>query len=183
VYFSVIFTIHCALCVGLIGLVLLQQGKGADAGATFGGGGGGNTVLGTGGADFITKLTTGMAIAFMVTSIMLVNAYTEMPRIGSTVVSDPLAGSVMEKVAPEVALEPVVEPEASSEAAPKVEKEATAAEAVPVDEAGAVKEEAKSETVEATTEVQEEKPAAEQAATEAATEPAAKEIPEAAKKN
>lgn len=73
-FFFILF-IHCVLCVALIGLVLVQQGKGADAGATFGGGGG-NTVFGAAGAtDFITKLTTALAIGFMVTSIFLVRSY------------------------------------------------------------------------------------------------------------
>lgn len=102
--FAVIFTLHCALCVGLIGFVLIQQGKGADAGATFGGGGG-NTVLGTGGADFVTKLTTGMAIAFMVTSIFLVRSYADMSLLSPTQEIDPLKGSVMEGIAePEVVI-------------------------------------------------------------------------------
>jgi preprotein translocase subunit SecG len=123
VYFTVIFAVHCVLCIGLIGLVLIQQGKGADAGATFGGGGGSNTVLGTGGADFITKLTTGMAIAFMVTSIMLVNAYTTMPRMTASTAADPLAGSVMEKVGGAA-------PEVVEEQAAPVEKAAEEADAV-----------------------------------------------------
>jgi len=54
----------------LIIIVLLQQGKGADAGATFGGGG--NTVFGSAGADnLLTKVTTFIAIAFMCTSVYL----------------------------------------------------------------------------------------------------------------
>lgn len=54
----------------LIGIVLLQQGKGADAGATFGGGG--NTFFGASGADnFLTRTTTIIAIAFMCTSFLL----------------------------------------------------------------------------------------------------------------
>jgi len=51
-------------------LVLLQQGKGADAGATFGGGS--NTLFGAGGADtFLTKATTVLAFLFMSTSFAL----------------------------------------------------------------------------------------------------------------
>ena len=68
-------------------------------GAAFGGGS--NTVFGAGGAaDFITRLTTGMAIAFMVSSIFLVKAYTSSANTlaaqQSGAVVDPLAGSVME---------------------------------------------------------------------------------------
>lgn len=93
---SFLLFIHTILCLTLIGLVLIQQGKGADMGAAFGGGS--NTVFGAGGAaDFITKLTTGMAIAFMVSSIFLVKAYTNQVTTAKAVVADPLAGSVMEQ--------------------------------------------------------------------------------------
>lgn len=72
--FYIVLTMHLVLCVTLIGLVLLQQGKGADMGAAFGGGS--NTLFGaTGATAFITKFTTGIAIAFMVTSVLLVNLY------------------------------------------------------------------------------------------------------------
>ncbi len=70
----------------LIGLVLIQQGKGADMGAAFGGGS--NTLFGASGATaFITKLTTGIAVAFMVTSILLINLYTAHTRTGGGVFS------------------------------------------------------------------------------------------------
>src|SRR5688572_24596048 len=66
----VVPTIHVVLCLFLIAVVLLQTGKGADMGAVFGGGS--QTLFGSGGAgNFLTKLTTGTAIAFMVTSLIL----------------------------------------------------------------------------------------------------------------
>ena len=62
--------IHVFACLFLIVVVLLQTGKGADMGAVFGGGS--QTLFGSGGAgNFLTKLTTGMAIAFMATSLIL----------------------------------------------------------------------------------------------------------------
>src|SRR5262249_44668751 len=62
--------IHVLACVFLIVVVLLQTGKGADMGAVFGGGS--QTLFGSGGAgDFLTRLTTGTAIAFMITSLIL----------------------------------------------------------------------------------------------------------------
>ena len=67
---TLITSTHIFACVILISLVLLQQGKGADAGATFGGGG--QTMFGASGADtLLTKVTAGIAIAFMITSILL----------------------------------------------------------------------------------------------------------------
>lgn len=66
----VIPTIHVLACLFLIVVVLLQTGKGADMGAVFGGGS--QTLFGSGGAgNFLTKLTTGCAIAFMLTSLVL----------------------------------------------------------------------------------------------------------------
>ena len=68
---TLILTVHVLLAVLLIGLILIQQGKGADAGASFGGGGAG-TVFGAGGqATFLTRLTTILAGLFFVTSMSL----------------------------------------------------------------------------------------------------------------
>ncbi len=68
---ALITTLHILVCVCLIAIVLLQQGKGADMGVVLGGGGS-NTVFGARGAgNFLTKLTTGAAILFMVTSLTL----------------------------------------------------------------------------------------------------------------
>ncbi len=63
--------VHVIACLFLIGVVLLQQGKGADMGAVFGGGSS-STIFGSSGAgNFLTRLTTGMAIVFMLTSMGL----------------------------------------------------------------------------------------------------------------
>jgi len=64
-------SIHIVVCIGLIIVVLLQTGKGADMGAAFGGGSS-STVFGSSGAgNFLTRLTTGMAVVFMLTSLTL----------------------------------------------------------------------------------------------------------------
>jgi preprotein translocase subunit SecG len=66
----VVPVIHVLACIFLIVVVLLQTGKGADMGAVFGGGS--QTLFGSSGAgNFLTKLTTGTAIAFMLTSLIL----------------------------------------------------------------------------------------------------------------
>lgn len=115
--FSIILGIHLLFCVTLIGLVLVQQGKGADAGATFGGGGGSNTMFGAAGAgSFLTKLTTGLAIAFMCTSILLVRAYSNAPGVipGAGSEANPLQGGVFETLKEaEVASETAVEESAT----------------------------------------------------------------------
>lgn len=66
-----LLTIHILGCLSLIGIVLIQGGKGAEAGASFGGGGS-NTIFGaTGGQSFLSKMTTGVAVIFMLTSLTL----------------------------------------------------------------------------------------------------------------
>ena len=62
--------IHVIVSIGLILVVLLQTGKGAEVGAVFGGSSA--TIFGSSGAgNFLTRLTTGMAIVFMMTSLTL----------------------------------------------------------------------------------------------------------------
>ncbi|HEX2932932.1 MAG TPA: preprotein translocase subunit SecG [Candidatus Binatia bacterium] len=62
--------IHIIVSIGLILVVLLQTGKGAEVGAVFGGSS--STIFGSSGAgNFLTRLTTGMAIVFMITSLTL----------------------------------------------------------------------------------------------------------------
>jgi len=66
----VITIIHVIVSIGLILVVLLQTGKGAEVGAVFGGSSA--TIFGSSGAgNFLTKLTSGMAIVFMFTSLAL----------------------------------------------------------------------------------------------------------------
>ena len=80
--FIVVTVIHIIACLFLISVVLLQQGKGADMGAVFGGSS--STIFGSGGAgNFLTRLTTIMAVVFMLTSLTL--TYTGARRLGSTV--------------------------------------------------------------------------------------------------
>jgi len=68
--------LHVLVCIFLIGVVLLQRGKGAEIGAVFGGGGS-STVFGSRGAgNFLSKLTTAAAIVFMITSLSLAYLWT-----------------------------------------------------------------------------------------------------------
>ena len=70
--FQIILTIHILIAFTLIVLVLLQQGKGADAGANFGGGSSSNSVFGSGGsATFLSRTTALLATLFFVTSLTL----------------------------------------------------------------------------------------------------------------
>lgn len=70
---EIVFIIHILTAVCLVGLVLMQHGKGADAGAGFAGGGGSsNTVFGgIGSLPFLIKVTALVAAIFFTTSITL----------------------------------------------------------------------------------------------------------------
>jgi len=66
-----VLILHVIIASVMILFILLQQGKGADAGASFGAGAS-QTVFGSAGsASFLTKLTAGLALVFFITSMTL----------------------------------------------------------------------------------------------------------------
>lgn len=78
--------LHLFLCVGIIGLVLLQRGKGADAGAGFGAGASGTVFGARGSSSFLSRTTAILATLFFVTCLTL--AYLGGKKIASTSVVD-----------------------------------------------------------------------------------------------
>jgi preprotein translocase subunit SecG len=67
---TLLIILHVLICAGLILSILLQSGKGSDLGAAFGGSS--QTIFGSAGAvPFLNRVTTGVAIAFMITSLTL----------------------------------------------------------------------------------------------------------------
>ncbi len=68
---TIALVVHVFLALGVIGLVLIQHGKGAEAGAAFGSGAS-STVFGSkGSGSFLTRMTTLFALAFFCTSMLL----------------------------------------------------------------------------------------------------------------
>lgn len=68
---TVVIVVHLLMALAVIGLVLIQQGKGADAGASFGAGAS-NTVFGSqGSATFLSRITGILAAVFFITSLGL----------------------------------------------------------------------------------------------------------------
>ena len=68
---TILVAVHLLLAVGLIGLILIQHGKGADAGAAFGSGAS-STVFGAqGSGSFLTRTTAVLATLFFATSLAL----------------------------------------------------------------------------------------------------------------
>ncbi|NLC70671.1 MAG: preprotein translocase subunit SecG [Desulfuromonadaceae bacterium] len=79
--------VHVLVCLALIGIVLIQGGKGAEMGAAFGAGAS-NTVFGaSGGKSFIGRMTTIVAVIFMLTSLGLTYFY-RMPGSASIMPSE-----------------------------------------------------------------------------------------------
>ena len=62
---------HVLLAAGIVGLVLLQRGKGADAGAGFGAGASGTVFGARGSASFLSRMTATLAALFILTSLSL----------------------------------------------------------------------------------------------------------------
>ena len=89
--FSIVLTLHVLVGLGVIGLVLLQHGKGADAGAAFGSGSSGSLFGASGSANFLSRTTAVLASVFFITSLSL-------SYLGSREVSAP--ANVMEQAAP-----------------------------------------------------------------------------------
>jgi preprotein translocase subunit SecG len=78
---QILLAIHLLLSASIIGLVLLQRGKGADAGAGFGSGASGTVFGARGSATFFSKTTAVLASCFFVTSLAL--AYLASHRAGA----------------------------------------------------------------------------------------------------
>jgi len=114
---------HIAVCLFLVIIVLLQHGKGADAGAAFGGGGSSQSLFGSEGPiSLLNKITTFAAIIFMVTSVSLayLSSTSSTGSVMNSAVTVPAANT--EQAAPEspkVIPMPTAAPE---EAAPKAKE-------------------------------------------------------------
>ncbi|MGL5007407.1 MAG: preprotein translocase subunit SecG [Plesiomonas sp.] len=81
--YEILLVVYLLVALGLIGLVLIQQGKGADMGASFGAGAS-NTVFGSGGSgNFMTRTTAILATLFFLISLVLGNITHNQTKPGS----------------------------------------------------------------------------------------------------
>jgi len=106
---NLLIVIHVLVCIFLIGIVLLQHGKGADIGATFGGSS--QSLFGSEGPiPLLNKITTFSAIVFMGTSISL--AYLSAHKSTGTVMDELMTTPVtpIQQNAPAATTEPVTVP-------------------------------------------------------------------------
>lgn len=100
IWLTLILTVHVLVALGIIFLVLLQHGKGADMGAAFGSGSSGSLFGATGSANFLSRTTAALAVIFFLTSLSLAYLATHKPKI---------EGSVMQGVSSQPAAAPAVE--------------------------------------------------------------------------
>ncbi len=99
--------VHVVVCLFLVGIVLLQHGKGADIGATFGGSS--QSLFGTEGPlPLLNKITTAAAIIFMLTSVTL--AYISSQTSSTSVMSNVSVSQPAEVAQPMAKEDMVVEP-------------------------------------------------------------------------
>jgi len=117
--YQVIIVLHILLGLGIIGLVLMQQGKGADAGAAFGSGASGSVFGAQGSASFLSRTTAIFATLFFVTSLTLAflsGFHSKAPDLIDTIVAEPL------KSADVPAVPVTVTPNTASDSAVAIEK-------------------------------------------------------------
>ncbi len=78
--FTIILLVHVLAALGIVGLVLVQHGKGADMGAAFGSGASGSLFGATGSANFLSRTTAILAVVFFVTSLSLAYIASNKPK-------------------------------------------------------------------------------------------------------
>jgi preprotein translocase subunit SecG len=78
--------VHVLIAIAIVGLVLLQHGKGADMGSGFGGGASGSLFGATGSANFLSRTTAILAAFFFASSLALAYLATTRPREAGSVV-------------------------------------------------------------------------------------------------
>jgi preprotein translocase subunit SecG len=84
-WLTAILVFHVIVALAVIGLVLLQHGKGADMGSGFGGGSSGSLFGASGSANFLSRATAVLATVFFLTSLALAYLATHKPRAGGGV--------------------------------------------------------------------------------------------------
>ncbi len=89
---NILLVVHLVMAVTIVVLVLLQQGKGSDMGAAFGGGSSQSLFGARGSANFLSRLTSVLVTLFFITSLVLAYLYTRQGEATSLV-----SGSVFEQ--------------------------------------------------------------------------------------
>ena len=88
IWLGLVLAVHVLVALGIIGLVLLQHGKGADVGAAFGSGASGSLFGASGSANFLSRTTAILAVIFFITSLLLTYLATHGARTSGAGVMD-----------------------------------------------------------------------------------------------
>ncbi|MCA1937498.1 MAG: preprotein translocase subunit SecG [Dechloromonas sp.] len=86
--FSVVLTVHILVALAIIGLVLMQHGKGADMGAAFGSGSSGSLFGASGSANFLSRTTAVLATVFFLTSLSLAYIASDKPKTAGSLMQE-----------------------------------------------------------------------------------------------
>lgn len=116
--FSVVLVVHILAAIGVIGLVLVQHGKGADMGAAFGSGASGSLFGATGSANFLSRATAVLATIFFVTSLSLAYIASSKPKTAGSVMQDAV-NSPPVPVTPASGADKAAEPDSKAKDIPK----------------------------------------------------------------
>jgi preprotein translocase subunit SecG len=84
-----LLVLHVIAALGIVGLVLLQHGKGADVGAAFGSGASGSVFGAAGSANFLSRATAVLALVFFLTSLGLTYFSVRKPDTGGVMSNRP----------------------------------------------------------------------------------------------
>jgi preprotein translocase subunit SecG len=85
-WFFLVLMVHILAALGIIGLVLIQHGKGADMGAAFGSGASGSLFGSSGSANFLSHSTAVLAAVFFLTSLGLAHLSFSAPKSAGSIV-------------------------------------------------------------------------------------------------
>lgn len=102
-FFSLLLTIHILVALVIIGLVLMQHGKGADMGAAFGSGASGSLFGATGSANFLSRTTAILAAVFFTTSLLLAYVGSTKPKTTGSLMQDAVQSKAVSQPAPAAA--------------------------------------------------------------------------------
>ncbi|AUU87857.1 preprotein translocase subunit SecG [Phytobacter diazotrophicus] len=81
--YEALLVVFLIVAIGLVGLIMLQQGKGADMGASFGAGASATLFGSSGSGNFMTRMTAVLATLFFIISLVLGNINTNKTNKGS----------------------------------------------------------------------------------------------------
>ncbi len=106
--YEVLMVVYLLVALGLIGLILIQQGKGADMGASFGAGASATLFGSSGSGNFLTRTTAILAVCFFVLSL----------TIGNLSANHTKQGSAFEDLSSDVVTQPAVDAQKSEDKIP-----------------------------------------------------------------